>query len=131
MEPVDTMKVLVCGGRDYQDREAIRRVLDKQHHVIAFTHLIHGTCIGVDQIAAKWAEDNGVQSVGCPAQWWKYGKAGGPIRNRRMLELQPDLLIAFPGGRGTANMVSQAKEANVQVYCPIATVSASRDQEQT
>ena len=114
------MKVLVCGGRDYRDRDTIRRVLSEQHAVIAFTHLIHGACEGTDLIAAKWAEDNGVQPVACKALWWKQNKAAGPIRNRRMLDLEPHLLIAFPGGKGTANMVKQAKEANVQVYQPIA-----------
>lgn len=112
------MKVLICGGRDFRDRDFIRKVLDHQHHCIAFTHLIHGNCEGVDRIAARWAEENGVQGVACAAQWWKHGKAGGPMRNRRMLELQPDLVIAFPGGRGTADMVRQARESQAYVYEP-------------
>ena len=51
-----------------------------------------------------------------PANWKKHGRAAGPIRNKQMLEeAKPDLVIAFPGGAGTANMVKQAREAGVKV----------------
>lgn len=112
------MKVLVCGGRDFGDEAFVNRILTEQHRVIAFTHLIHGAAPGADRLAGSWARKNGVQEVSCPAQWDSFGKGAGPIRNRRMLELWPELLIAFPGGRGTANMVEQADAASVQVYRP-------------
>jgi hypothetical protein len=51
-----------------------------------------------------------------PADWEKYGKAAGPIRNQQILvEGKPDLVVAFQGGRGTANMVSRAQQAGVPV----------------
>ena len=53
---------------------------------------------------------NGVVVEEFKADWDKFGRAAGPIRNAQMLrEGKPDLVVAFPGGRGTANMVAQAK----------------------
>jgi hypothetical protein len=117
------MKVLVCGGRDFNNREFVNRVLSEQHRIVAFTHLIHGACSGADTLANEWALANGVQPVACEALWKHYRgqgkvKAAGPIRNRRMLELDPHLVIAFPGGGGTQGMVDLASEANIQVYRP-------------
>lgn len=113
------MKVLVCGGRAYDDREAVYRVLSEQHRVVSFTHLIHGDSRGVDHFADQWAIENGVQSVRCAANWDAMGRAAGPLRNQRMLDLEPHLVIAFPGGRGTADMIKRALEASIQVYEPM------------
>lgn len=120
------MKVLVCGGRDYHDGETIQKHLGQQHRVIAFTHLIHGNAPGADRIAGEWARLHGVQEVICPAQWEQHGKAAGPIRNRRMLDLEPHLCIAFPGGRGTEDMVKAAMAANVQVFRPVPSANPGR-----
>ncbi len=50
------------------------------------------------------------------ADWHEHGRAAGPIRNARMIaEGRPDLVIAFPGGRGTADMVSRARKAGIEV----------------
>ena len=110
-----TYKVLVCGGRDFKGRKRVYDVLDKWHAEQAFTHVIHGGAPGADSIAGQWAALRGVQEVKCAANWQHFGNSAGPVRNRRMLELEPNLVIAFPGGRGTANMVKTAKEANVMV----------------
>ena len=51
-----------------------------------------------------------------PADWKKYGKSAGPLRNQRMIdEGKPDLVVAFPGGVGTADMISRAKAYNISV----------------
>jgi hypothetical protein len=56
-----------------------------------------------------------------PAQWDRYGEAAGPIRNAWMLEFgKPDLVVAFPGGRGTADMISKARKAGIEV-CEVVT----------
>src|SRR5690606_25211324 len=78
--------------------------------------LIHGAARGADSIAGQWAASRGVEALSFPANWTRDGKAAGPIRNQRMLdEGQPDVVIAFPGGGGTADMVRRAKAAGVQV----------------
>lgn len=117
-------KVLICGGRDYRDKRAFDTFMDSQHHVYAFTHVIHGGAPGADTLADEWALSRGVQAIRCPANWDKHGKSAGPIRNRRMAELLPDWLYAFPGGRGTANMIATAKERGIDVM-EVSPVSAN------
>jgi len=59
-----------------------------------------------------------VKLTRCRAEWEKHGKRAGPIRNRQMLELKPDGVVAFPGDRGTRDMITAAQEAGVPVYRP-------------
>lgn len=105
--------VLVCGGRDYTDAATLDKALDDLHKRNRFTHLIHGAAQGADSLAGAWARDSGVQEVSCPANWVHFDRAAGHIRNRAMADLSPDLVVAFPGGPGTANMVSLAKARNL------------------
>src|SRR5689334_23019946 len=96
-----TMRVLVCGGRDYADWEKMDRVLrlvDRTKGPIKT--LIHGAARGADSLAAKWSEDTGLAACGevlaFPADWEKHGRSAGPIRNQQMLdEGRPDMVIAF------------------------------------
>jgi predicted Rossmann-fold nucleotide-binding protein len=110
------MKVLVCGGRDYKDVERVFAALTKEHKKAPFTTLIHGGAKGADELAARWAVLNGVEVRAYPANWEAHGKAAGPLRNQRMLnEERPNMVIAFPGGRGTSDMISRAQAARVPV----------------
>lgn len=78
--------------------------------------IIHGDAPGVDHLADTWAVVNWVQIKRFPAKWDQYGRGAGPLRNQQMLdEGKPDLVIAFPGGKGTANMTKLAREAGVKV----------------
>lgn len=78
--------------------------------------IISGCAKGADQIGIDWAVINWCKLEEYPADWKKYGKAAGSIRNKQMLEEgKPDVVIAFPGGKGTAHMVKIAKEAGVKV----------------
>lgn len=110
------MRIIVCGGRNYTDTYRICNVLNIFNKELEITLVIHGDATGVDTIAAKWAEDNNIKTWAFPAEWDKYGNYAGPKRNTRMLEEgKPEFIIAFPGGTGTANMVKQAKKANIKV----------------
>lgn len=88
-------------------------VLDKLHAEHHFTVLIHGAASGVDTMGGEWADSRGVEVAAKPANWKRYGRAAGPIRNRAMLKESPDLLVAFPGNSGTRDMVEAAKEAGL------------------
>lgn len=78
--------------------------------------IISGKAKGADTVAIEWAVVNWCSWEEYPADWEQYGKAAGPIRNQRMLdEGKPDLVIAFPGGTGTADMVRRAKAAGIEV----------------
>lgn len=110
------MRVLVCGGRNFEDSEMLDMVLDEVHAETPITLVIQGLQSGADTLAARWADRHHIPCDGYRAEWRRYGKPAGPIRNTRMLtEGEPDLVIAAPGGSGTADMVNQARRANVPV----------------
>lgn len=105
------MKVLVTGGRDYGNTIKVFETLN----AIKPTQLCQGGANGADQLARAWAITHDIPYVTCEADW-SQGRKAGPLRNQKMLdEFKPDLVIAFPGGRGTADMVRRAKAAGVEV----------------
>ena len=109
-------RVLVCGGRDYADRRKVYAVLDVAHAANPIVMLIAGGANGADSLAVDWARGISVPYQVFNADWEHNGRAAGPLRNQRMLdEGKPHLVIAFPGGRGTADMVRRAEKANVPV----------------
>lgn len=112
------VRIIVCGGRDYADREHVFQVLDKIHTLRGIIEVIQGEAQGADRWAREWAVGYGIPLTRCRAEWEKHGKRAGPLRNRHMLTLKPDGVVAFPGGRGTADMISAAQEAGVPVYTP-------------
>lgn len=109
------MRVLVTGGRDFSDRELLFEALDGLHSKHGFTVLIHGDANGADRLSGEWATSRGITVEAHPADWKKHGRAAGPIRNQKMLEEKPELVVAFPGGKGTADMVRKAKQAGLEV----------------
>jgi hypothetical protein len=109
------MRILVCGGRDYTDMATLYRVLDAALRS-GPVEIIQGGAKGADRLAKTWATDRGVFCQTFEAEWDRHGRAAGSIRNRQMLtEGRPNMVLAFPGGRGTANMVKQAQERGVLV----------------
>lgn len=105
-------RVLVCGGRNYADRARVYKVLDELRPSV----VIHGAARGADTLAANWAYTRGVEQLPFPADWEAHGRGAGPRRNAKMLaEGKPDLVVAFPGGNGTADMVARSRRAGVQV----------------
>lgn len=111
------MRVLVCGGRDYDDDVKVYETLDWVGvHKDIIDVIISGHARGADSLGEMYADERGIELDIYPAQWNKYGKSAGYRRNTQMLvEGKPDLVVAFPGGRGTAMMVKIAKDAGVEV----------------
>jgi predicted polyphosphate/ATP-dependent NAD kinase len=110
------MIVLITGGREYRNQREMFAVLDKLHAERKFTFLVHGDARGADQMSHRWAKKRGVQPVAMEALWDAEGDASGTLRNARMLEFsKPDLVVAFSGGRGTANMMRIARKAGVEL----------------
>lgn len=105
-------RVLVTGGREYADSGKVDRALfDLNPSVVC-----HGGATGADALADSYCKLNAVPVICYPADWSLFGKSAGPIRNQQMLkEFQPDLVVAFPGGRGTAHMREIAERAGVPV----------------
>lgn len=116
MKLVNSMRVLVCGGRNYTDYEKLAAVLDELDLNERFTTLIEGGAKGADSLAKNWAVIRDIIVEEYKANWDTYGKSAGWIRNTEMLvKGKPDLVIAFPGGKGTHNMIRQATQAGIKV----------------
>lgn len=113
-------RVLVCGGRNWGEREPILRELRKLIKKHGRVLVIEGEARGADKLSRKAAEELGCPCERYPAQWDRYGRGAGPIRNRQMLtEGEPDEVLAFheniDESKGTKNMVETAAKAGVAV----------------
>ena len=120
-------RVLVCGGRDYgkqwnehqstfvTDTHAVHKlhyVLQEilNEHTDSELVIVHGAATGADSLASAWARNKHIREMPFPADW-SGGKSAGIERNIEMLEeSEPNLVVAFPGGRGTAHMVGLARK---------------------
>ena len=121
------MRILVCGGRQFKDWRLLFDTLNHEYLIWEVSLksfptekfiLIHGDAPGADTLAEVWAASSSQKIIieVYPADWQMYGVGAGHIRNRKMLDKgKPDLVVAFPGRAGTANMVSIAKTAGVEV----------------
>lgn len=111
------MRTIVCGGRDFDNWMWLFHVLDVIEPPI--TVLIHGAARGADSLAQAWARDRGIQEIPFYPEWDLYGKSAGVRRNTEMLLIgRATRVVAFPGGRGTENMVTQAMTNCVPVVTP-------------
>jgi len=116
--------VLVCGGRYFQNVVRLWRVLDAFHakHTIAGvieggSDAVAGEYYGADFWARMWAKAHGIQSMTEFADWDQFGRWAGPKRDKEMIDkYDPEAVIAFPGGAGTANMIKQARAAGIDVH---------------
>lgn len=110
------MRIIVCGGRDYADGKRIREVLGEYDRRDPWrVVVVHGGCRGADTLAALAALDLGFQAEEWAADWRRRGRRAGPLRNQAMVDRGADLVVAFPGGAGTADLVRRARAAGIEV----------------
>lgn len=111
------MKVLISGDRNWTNRELIRVWIAKLQD-FGVTEIIEGGASGADTIAREEAEAAGIPVTEMKAQWNKFHKAAGVIRNTAMLKLNPEMVIAFHddigSSHGTKHMIKIAKKAGVR-----------------
>jgi hypothetical protein len=115
------LRVLVCGGRDFSDRDALFAELDRiDQEDGPIGEIIHGAARGADSLAGEWARERGRAERRFPADWKKWGRfAAGRIRNGQMLiHGNPHLVVAFAGGSGTADMVQRSEREGFRVIQP-------------
>lgn len=126
------MRLLVCGGRDFANREALVEAMNLVVGSASKVVVIHGGARGADSLADDIAKAAGVEVLAFPADWGdlshpdarikerrdgtRYDANAGHRRNQQMLdEGKPDIVLAAPGGGGTAMMIRLAEEAGVPV----------------
>lgn len=131
-------RILVCGGRGFgrvpdiipedipyedflkkaeSEQLMLRTVLESLKKSLDIEVIIEGGAEGADTLAGNWADEAHIPRATYPADWKKNGKKAGPIRNQQMLDKgKPSIVVAFPGGKGTKDMVKRAKDAGLAVY---------------
>jgi len=111
------MRVLICGDRNWTNRDSIRSWIAKLQDW-GYDTVIEGAARGADRIAGEEAAKANLKVIWVPADWDKYGRAAGPIRNRVMLDMSPDLVLAFHNdlgkSKGTADTVREAERRNIR-----------------
>jgi len=112
-------KVLVCGDRNWTNGSLIYGWLSKAKER-GYGTVIEGEARGADSLARNIAKELEMEVLPFPADWEKFHKAAGPIRNKQMLdEGKPDLVLAFHDNidisKGTRDMINQAKRAGIKV----------------
>ena len=107
------MKCAIIGGRDFNDYEKVVEVLSKYNDI---TEIISGGAKGADSLAEKYAQEKNIPLTIFPANWKKYGKSAGVIRNRDIVK-NSDILFSFWDGKskGTANSIALARKSNKSV----------------
>lgn len=106
------VRVVVCGGRNYADKARVWIALDG----LMPEEVAQGGASGADQHARDWCIRRKVRCSTFYAQWDQDGPAAGPIRNQYMLdEFKPDLVLAFPGGKESNDVVRKANRARIKV----------------
>lgn len=118
-------RVVVAGGRTYDDEEAVHwlfatwlaeRVPSDKAGPSTVASIVHGGAPGADALVDRFAREYGYAVEILRADWRRYGRAALPLRNLHMIETEPDAVVAFPGGVGTADLVHRAKQFGVPVW---------------
>jgi YspA, cpYpsA-related SLOG family len=109
------MKLIIAGTRTFSDFNLLEKYLNKIEWPI--TEIVSGCADGADTLAITYAEKYNIPIKRFPADWKKYGKAAGPIRNKQMAEYG-DALICFWDGvsNGTQNMIDQASRQKLKTF---------------
>lgn len=125
--------VIVCGSRDscyHKDpfyREQIFYSLETCRDIYHFDYVVTGGQTGIDLATKEWADAHGIDNKEYYADWQQYGPSAGAIRNKKMLdEIEPTLVLAFPGSLGTNSMKALADA----VKCPVVELPLSDNRDE-
>lgn len=109
-------RIIIAGGRDFEDYELMKRVCDELIKLPTGVEIISGGARGADKLAERYAKERNIRNKVVKADWDRYGKSAGYKRNLEMASFA-DVLIAFWDGksRGTMHMINIAKERGLGV----------------
>ncbi|SFH76130.1 Protein of unknown function [Pseudobutyrivibrio sp. OR37] len=115
-------RIIIAGGRDFNNKVLFSEEVNKIVKELGIDNIeiISGHSSGADSLAELYAKKHNISLKIFPAEWKKYGKAAGPIRNKQMLDYsleEQSVLIAFWNGRskGTRNMIERAKNEKTDI----------------
>ena len=122
------MRVLICGDRNWSDLQRIVDVLETIQKTAKIDCIIEGGARGADHLGYSAALQLGIPTTRVDADWEHYGRAAGPIRNRQMLDMVPDVVLAFHDhiaeSKGTRDCITEARRRHipVEIYMIVGTV---------
>lgn len=109
------MKVVIAGSRSITDYALVERAVEESGFDV--TVVLSGTANGVDKLGERWAQEHDIPTERFPAEWDKYGRSAGPIRNKQMVEYADGLIAVWDGeSRGTANIMNLATDAGLPIH---------------
>jgi hypothetical protein len=112
------MKVILAGSREITDYSELLTAISTAKFEI--TEVVCGMAAGTDKLGEKWARVNNVPVKEMPADWNKYGKPAGPIRNRQMAEYADAAIVLWDGvSPGSRNMISEMNRLKKPVFIRI------------
>ena len=126
LEKDERIRMIVAGGRTFSDYEALANSIEAYLRDSNITYdkleIVSGGCTGVDLLGERFANERGITVTRFPAEWKKYGRSAGIIRNQEMINYAADgtsrgILLAFWDGksRGTGYTVKQSKKVGIEV----------------
>lgn len=109
------MKVIVAGSRSIVEYETVKKAIDDSNFNI--DTVISGCARGVDTFGEQWATENNIKIERFPADWNRYGKRAGYLRNEEMAKVADALIAVWDGeSRGTGHMIKLAQKYNLRIY---------------
>lgn len=122
---MEKLRILVCGGRHFEDYNKLKGVLEKELNLKNLTsqdvEIVSGHCKGADMLGERWAKETKASVKIFPADWVKYKKSAGPIRNKQMIDyingFENKMVVAFvsPNSKGTKQTVRLAQKNSIPV----------------
>ena len=110
------MKLIIAGGRDFDDLHKLHEVIAAEFNIKDIKEVISGGADGADLLGELWAETHQIPIRIFQADWKKHGKAAGPIRNAEMAIYADEAVVFWDGeSRGSKNMIENMKKLNKSV----------------
>jgi hypothetical protein len=110
-------RIQITGARDYTDKIVVKQAL--KEFIPEYCVVVHGNCSGADKLCGEIATKLGFEVEVFPAQWNKYGRAAGPLRNIQMLDTKPNVVLVFhrcvEKSKGTKHCATEAIKRNLLV----------------
>jgi len=112
---IKEMKTIIAGTTTIKDFDVVKAAIEKSGFEIS--EVVSGSARGVDSLGELWAKRRNIPVTRFPAEWSRYGRSAGPIRNRQMAEYAEALIAVWNGrSRGTRDMIRQARRNGLKVF---------------